>query len=136
MELKIGLAVDKDKQERFALLENALNKLVVVDFSKTVNWSNVLNWAKERSIDVLIIDESLGGKKIERAAIEELLNQNAMMNIALASSLPHKEFHEVTEGLGILMELSMDPSEKEAGLLVDKLIKIYSLLETAEGKKK
>jgi hypothetical protein len=44
-----------------------------------------------------------------------------MIYVAMASSRSEERFHEETEGLGLLMQLSPLPTSAEAGRLVDNL---------------
>lgn len=53
--------------------------------------------------------------------VRRLLQINAMINTALASDKPEEIFHEETEGLGILMKLSLLPTSAEAGRLAECL---------------
>jgi hypothetical protein len=49
---------------------------------------------------------------------------NAMVNTAVVSPLADEEFHEVSEGLGILSRLPKEPGESDAAELLCKLKKI------------
>ncbi len=76
--------------------------------------------ARDDSPVAMVVDSDLG----EMAGVElvtRLLSVNAMINVALASDLPPENFHEDTEGLGLLMQLSPLPTSAEAGGLVDRL---------------
>lgn len=53
--------------------------------------------------------------------VPELLKVNAMVNTAVVSSLSDEEFHQVSEGLGILCSLPVDPGGSEALELLQKL---------------
>jgi len=79
-----------------------------------------LKAAEQNTPVAMAIDEALD----DMPAIElvmQLLKRNAMINVAMASSRPADIFHEETEGLGLLMQLSPIPSTAEAGQLVDRL---------------
>jgi CheY-like chemotaxis protein len=68
----------------------------------------------------MVIDEALD----DMAGIEliiQLIQLNAMIYVAMASSRSEERFHEETEGLGLLMQLSPLPTSAEAGRLVDNL---------------
>lgn len=56
--------------------------------------------------------------------VHRLIAINAMIHVAWASALTKKEFHEVTEGLGILMKLSPTPDVEEASCLAERLGKM------------
>ena len=72
------------------------------------------------SIDLIIIDEKLEfqqGLDIAKAMIQI----NAMANLALVNSLAPEEFHEVSEGLGIMAQLPLNPGKKDAERLLNAL---------------
>jgi hypothetical protein len=50
-----------------------------------------------------------------------------MVNCAAVSSLVSEDFHEQSEGLGILMQLPVRPGQEHAEILLGKL---KSILET------
>ena len=53
--------------------------------------------------------------------VQKLLTVNAMVNTAVVSPLADEEFHEASEGLGILGRLPSEPGIKEAVDLLQKL---------------
>jgi hypothetical protein len=56
-----------------------------------------------------------------------LVNANAMINTALVSRLSPEDFHETSEGLGVLLQLPEIPAEKEAENIVSSLKQIFAL---------
>jgi len=68
-------------------------------------------------IDLVVTDEKLKDMTGLELA-EKIVAVNPMINCAAVSSLPSEEFHEVSEGLGLLDQLPPQPGPKEAkGLL-------------------
>jgi len=59
--------------------------------------------------------------------IRRLLRVNAMINTALVSRLPEEEFHELSEGLGILSSLPPEPGGAQARELMARLKGIKGL---------
>lgn len=59
--------------------------------------------------------------------VHSLLLANAMINTAVISSLAAEEFHEASEGLGVLQHLPDPPVAPDAAALVDKLRRILGL---------
>ena len=53
--------------------------------------------------------------------VQKLLIVNAMVNTAVVSPLSDEEFHEASEGLGILGRLPNDPGMNDAGEMLHKL---------------
>ncbi|MEJ2671347.1 MAG: response regulator [Deltaproteobacteria bacterium] len=56
--------------------------------------------------------------------VQKLLTVNAMVNTAVVSPLTETEFHEASEGLGVLSRLPDTPGESEAVELLAKLKKV------------
>ena len=54
-----------------------------------------------------------------------------MINCAVVSTLSSADFHEASEGLGILMQLPAEPGKKEADQLLEHLKKIQSYTKSA-----
>ena len=85
----------------------------------------VIEAISNESFDLLIADEFLGDMSgID--LIEKVIALNPMLNCAVVSSLPPDEYHEVSEGLGILMQLPNRPGQEEADALMKHLKKIQS----------
>jgi len=76
--------------------------------------------AAVRPIDLIIIDDKVEGRPGPDIA-KEMIRVNAMANLALVSSLSPEEFHEASEGLGIMAQLPLNPDEKDAKLLLNAL---------------
>lgn len=53
--------------------------------------------------------------------VREMITVNAMVNTAVVSSLSDEEFHDKSEGLGILCRLSPQPGENDSKALLQKL---------------
>ena len=78
-------------------------------------------------IDAVIVAENLpdsSGKEF----IKSLTKTNPFIPCAMISSLSHDDFHEYTEGLGVLMQLPEKPGSKEAVELLDKLAEIEKIM--------
>ncbi len=53
--------------------------------------------------------------------VQKLLMVNALINTAVVSELSEAQFHEASEGLGILGRLPVNPGRDEAAALLGKL---------------
>ena len=76
--------------------------------------------AASGSIYLIIIDEKVDGRPGPDIA-REMIRINAMANLALVSELSPEEFHEASEGLGIMAQLPPCPDEKDAERLLSIL---------------
>ena len=85
---------------------------------------------KDKQIDVVIVDEQLDDMS-GIAFVKQLVKINPLVNTAIVGTLADHDFHEATEGLGVLMQLPADPGEKEARTLLGILEKIGVLLQPA-----
>jgi DNA-binding response OmpR family regulator len=77
-------------------------------------------------VDLVVADESVGDMSGLSFA-EKLVSVNAMINCALVSSRPADEFHEISEGLGIVAQLTPNPDGNQARNLLSHLENIFSL---------
>jgi len=75
--------------------------------------------------DLLVAAEDLGDMS-GLELIEAVVKSSPMLNCAVVSSLSPEDYHEASEGLGILMQLPPDPGPEEAVALVNHLKKIRS----------
>jgi len=78
--------------------------------------------------DLVVVDENLG----DMTGIEfmkKLLQINPMINSAAVSPLAPEEFHEASEGLGVLMQLPVSPGKLDAENLLQRLNDLKNLLK-------
>jgi DNA-binding NtrC family response regulator len=84
--------------------------------------------AIEKSVPALVIVDDqvqgLAGLDIVR----HLINVNAFIQTAVLSELGQQEFHERSEGLGILSKLPLIPKEEEARKLIRLLRQVTTSL--------
>lgn len=79
-----------------------------------------LDAVRAKMPDLVVVDRDLPGIG-SLALVLELLKVNAMVNTAVVSDLSEEEFHEESEGLGVLSRVPPTPLEDDAKELVDKL---------------
>jgi len=78
-------------------------------------------------IDVVITDEILAdGDALN--FIRALIKKYPLINCAMVSPLSSKDFHEATEGLGVFMQLPVNPGPDEAANMVRMLESIDALI--------
>jgi len=85
-----------------------------------------LETIKQTPADLVVVDEDLGDMR-GLAFIRQLVAVNPMINCALVSSLSHEDYHEASEGLGILMQLPPEPSADDGERLMAQLNQILGL---------
>ena len=124
--IKLLLATpDKESFNEFALVL-AQNDDVELSWAET--GQRALDMVSGTTLDLVVVDEKLGDMTgIE--FIETLVSVNPMINCAAVSPLPSGEFHEVSEGLGILAHLPVQPGAKDAEDLLKLLNHLKKLLQ-------
>mmetsp|Transcript_4917 Transcript_4917/g.2741 ORF Transcript_4917/g.2741 Transcript_4917/m.2741 type:complete len:123 (+) Transcript_4917:8133-8501(+) len=80
----------------------------------------------EKTFDLVITDESLGDMTSLEFA-KKLVTVNPMINCAVVSSLSSEDFHEASEGLGILMQLPPQPDKIHTENLLQHLNNILNI---------
>ena len=114
----------KDSLLEFA---EAIAKHNRVELSWVDSGEKALGILEATPVDLVITDERLNdmsGLKL----VEKLLSINPMINCAAISRLSPEKFHEASEGLGIMTQLSPRPGEKEANDLVRRLTDLKNLI--------
>jgi CheY-like chemotaxis protein len=113
--------------ETFAEMAAALGNRPDVRLSRAGSGAQALALASGASgPEVLVVDERLGdmtGLDFAR----KLVAQNPMIYCAVVSGLPEADFHEASEGLGLLAQLPVHPTAADAAMLRDRLEAISRL---------
>lgn len=82
---------------------------------------------EKNKIDVIVTDEVLAdGDSLP--FIKDLTKRQPLINCAMVSSLSPEDFHEATEGLGVFMQLPVNPGAEEAVKMMQLLESISALL--------
>ena len=104
-----------------ALKENDKNELLYTESGETA-----LKLIKDSAIDLVITDEVAGDMSGLDFA-RRLISSSPMTNCAAMSSLPEKEFHEASEGLGLMNHLPANPERSDAEDVLKNLRRIKGL---------
>jgi len=91
-----------------------------VEVLRSESGNKGLSMVKERDFHLVIADENLNDMTGLEFA-KKLVSVNPLINQAIASRLSHDEFHEASEGLGILMALPPEPGEIHVNHLLEYL---------------
>ena len=119
------LATDLTK---FSALVTGLQRQPEIELLSAETRVAGLSLIKSKQIDLVIVDEQIGDMR-GIAFVKQLVKINPLANTAIVSALTAEEFHEATEGLGVLMQLPIEPRDKDAGKLLATLEKIGVLLQ-------
>ena len=116
---------DKTPFNEFALVL-AQNDDVELSWAETGQIA--LDIVSGTTLDLVVVDEKLGDMTgIE--FIETLVSVNPMINCAAVRPLPADEFHEISEGLGILAQLPVPSGAKDAEGLLNNFNHLKKLLQ-------
>ena len=123
MQVVMLVCLNKDS---FSELESALSQNDDVRLLWTESVNEALDLASEETIDLVIADERLG-EKTGLELIADLISINPMITCAVVSELAPGEFHEASEGLGIMAQLPTRPGKAHADSLLHQLRQIKNL---------
>jgi DNA-binding response OmpR family regulator len=118
----------------FSALEVRLQRQQEMDLVSAATGDAGLSQLQSQKIDLVIVDEQLADMS-GIAFVKQLVQMNPLVNTAIVSALTDEEFHEATEGLGVLMQLPHQPQEKDAAALLAILEKIGALLHPLKAAK-
>lgn len=119
------LIVSPDKNS-LSGLASALVEHADVDLSWAESGETALEIASDYAIDLVVTDESLGDMTgLEFAG--RLLSVNPMINCVSVSRLSPEKFHEISEGLGLMVQLPIQPGKEHAEELLQRLKNLKKL---------
>ena len=124
----IKLLLVTPERKPFSEFTSALEKNDDVELSWASTGHEALEALSVNPVDLVIVNENIG----DMTGIEfmkKLLPINPMINSAAVSSLPPEDFHEASEGLGVLMQLPIRPGTAEAKDLLERMRNIKNLLK-------
>jgi DNA-binding response OmpR family regulator len=93
---------------------------------------DALSKSSKQHFDLVITDEKLTDMP-GLAFAEKMVKQNALVNCAAVSSLSEEEFHEASEGLGLLAKLPPRPGAGDARNLLEKLLIVKGMVSGIKG---
>ena len=121
------LIVGKD-ETRFSVLAAALQRQQETRIVCAATGIAGLATLKGKQVDLAIVDEKLDDMSgID--FVKLLVKAYPLVNTAIVSTLTTEEFHEATDGLGVLLQLPREPRQKDAATLLGILEKIGVLLQ-------
>lgn len=119
----VRILVATTRPEIMELFSDALALDPEVHLQHAVSGADALTAVRTASPDLVVIDLDLPDFK-PLDLVAQLLMVNAMVNTAVLSPLSEAEFHEASEGLGILGRLPVKPGRGDAVDLLKKLRRV------------
>jgi chemotaxis response regulator CheB len=83
--------------------------------------------------DLAVVDTGLA-EQGPFEMVTKLMKANVMVNTAVISSLSEDDFHELSEGLGVLVQLPPEPAAEQAVDLLEKLKCVVRTVIEAKSK--
>ncbi|MGB8993517.1 MAG: response regulator [Desulfobaccales bacterium] len=111
------------RPEAWQAFAAALTSDPEVHLMRVVSGATALEAARAFAPHLMIIDSDLPDTG-PLDLVRKLLMVNAMVNTAVVSPLSDAEFHEASEGLGVLGRLPAEPDRRAAADLLHKLRKV------------
>jgi CheY-like chemotaxis protein len=107
-------------------LASALRRHGEVEISRAESGKQALDMVSGKTYDLVVADEEFADMT-GLEFVRKLLLVNPMINSAVVGRLSEEDFHEASEGLGVLMQLPLFPGDTEAEDLMRCLKKIRHL---------
>ena len=123
--LRILLATPE--KNSFSTLAAILGEHRDIELFWAESGKEALSRVVQYEIDLVVADEKvedMTGLEFAR----EMLRLNPMVNCAVLSDLSPEQFHQASEGLGLVAQLPVHPGAKDAEGLLAKLKQIKGLL--------
>lgn len=123
----ISLLLVSDKSNPIKEFTESLQKDDNIKFLQAKSVQDAFDLIGKDTFDLVIADEYI--EDIDGINfVKKLVSVNPMTNCCIVSGLSAKEFHEATEGLGVLMQVPVNPDAGFAEKLLKNLKEVLSLL--------
>ena len=121
------ILVVSPNRDNLSMLDSTLKNYKDVHLSWAESGGKALETVTDTTFDLVIADEKLGDMTgLEFAG--KLISVNPIINCAVMSTLSPEDFHEASEGLGLMAQLSVQPSEEQTEELLQRLINLKDLM--------
>jgi DNA-binding response OmpR family regulator len=122
----LNIILASARPEAVPAFVEALSSDARVHLKQVYSGAEALAAVRAAAPHLVIIDSELPDSA-PRDLVQKLLLLNAMVNTAVISPLSEAEFHEQSEGLGIMTSLPPAPNADHAVALVNQLRQIFGL---------
>ncbi len=116
---KYDLLFVSGQTDELKAMGDALAELIPVRISHAATAEQALAMAKDASVKLAVIGGKFEGDALE--LVNQLMLQDAFINTAVVSDESEEDFHERSEGLGVLAQLPNSPGPQQAKELVELL---------------
>ncbi len=122
------IVIVHENKEVVSAFVSALEANPKIQMSHAASAKAALESVDFQKVDAVAVSDSLSdstGKEF----VEQLMKKNPMINTAVFSEMESDDFHEYTEGLGVLMQLPLKSGAKEAESFMERMRKIDFLID-------
>lgn len=123
----LNILLATTRPEAMQPFTEALSSDPEVHLDQVASSVDVLAAVRAFAPHLVVIDSSMPDTD-PLSLIPKLLRINAMVNTAVISPLSEKEFHEASEGLGVLSRVPVVPDRSDAVALLVKLRSILGVM--------
>jgi len=110
------------RAQELAAFAEALGRGSGLPVALAATWDEAVAQLKAAPPQFMILDQGLAeGAPLELS--KKVLMINAMVNLAVVSPLGEEEFHEASEGLGILAPIPVSPAAGEGSALAQVFLR-------------
>jgi len=107
-------------------LASGLRQYNEIEIVRAESCQKAFDMISGKTFDLAVVDENIAGMTGLEFA-KKLVSVDPITNCAVVSPLSSKDFHEASEGLGVLMQLPIRPDEKQAEELRKRLKEVLNL---------
>jgi DNA-binding response OmpR family regulator len=119
----LNIILTTTRPEAFKTFSEALSSDHEVNLRLVQSGAEALEAGRAPSVHLIVFDADLpDGSPLD--LVQKLLAINAMVNTVVVSPLSDEEFHEQSEGLGVLGRLPQLPGPSDATDLLHKLRRV------------
>jgi DNA-binding response OmpR family regulator len=122
----LNLLIATSRPEALHALTAALRSDSQVHLESVASGTDAVEFVRRTPPHLVVVDATLPDTEPLKL-VSALLMANAMVNTAVVSPLSEEEFHEASEGLGILGRLPEVPAGGDAAELLLKLRRVLGM---------
>ncbi len=123
----INIILITGENDALSDFESGLRQDKEIKIERVNSCEKAFDLISEKNFDLAVADENIAGTP-GLEFVEKLVSINPLINCAVISSLGAKDFHEASEGLGVLTQIPLRPDQKHAKILLQKLKAVLNLM--------
>jgi DNA-binding response OmpR family regulator len=122
----LNILIATSRPEAMRAFADGLRSDSQVRIESVASGTDAVEFVRKSPPNLVVVDAGLPDNEPLKL-VSALLMVNAMVNTAVVSPLSEEEFHEASEGLGILERLPEVPASSDAAELLLKLRRVLGM---------